>query len=427
MPDLPDHPELEDFWAILPDHKYVFMPTGVMWPAESINGRFGRVEGMKASQFLDINRHVDQITWIPGHPRIIEDHMFIDGEIVNTPDKHCYNLYRAPSLSRGNPALAVVWTQHVKKIYPDEADHIIKWCAHRVQFPGEKVNHALVLGGAMGIGKDALIEPVRRAIGVDNFQDIKPDDLFSGFNGFMKAVVIRISEAHDLGETNRYAFYDRSKTVICAPPDTNRINEKFINPYNIPNVAGVIITTNYRSNGLYIPEDDRRHFVAFSPVVRDAISRGYWGDLWGWYEQDGGYAHTAAYLATVDITDFDPKAPPPRTPAFWDMVASGRTPETDDMAEALDRLGRPVAVILADIANITTDASFREWLHDRANRRKIPHRMEENGYSVLRNPDSKQGLWRIGEVKQNVYTKNDLSYNEQMEGVRELIRKHRLY
>ena len=36
------------------------------------------------------------------------------------------------------------------------------WMAHRVQRPHEKINHALVLGGDQGIGKDTLLEPVQR-------------------------------------------------------------------------------------------------------------------------------------------------------------------------------------------------------------------------------------------------------------------------
>ena len=32
--------------------------------------------------------------------------------------------------------------------------------AHRVQRPWEKINHALVLGGLQGIGKDTILEPV---------------------------------------------------------------------------------------------------------------------------------------------------------------------------------------------------------------------------------------------------------------------------
>jgi hypothetical protein len=61
------------------------------------------------------------------------------------------------------------WLAHIRKIYPDDADHIIAWLAHRVQRPGEKINHALVLGGEPGIGKDSMLEPVKYAVGPWNF------------------------------------------------------------------------------------------------------------------------------------------------------------------------------------------------------------------------------------------------------------------
>src|SRR5215831_20931196 len=65
---------------------------------------------------------------------------------------------------------------------------IIAWLAHRVQRPGDKINHALVLGSSkQGIGKDALLEPVKEVVGRWNFQDISPKDLLGRFNAFAKA------------------------------------------------------------------------------------------------------------------------------------------------------------------------------------------------------------------------------------------------
>ena len=54
----------------------------------------------------------------------------------------------------------------------------------------------------------------------------------------------------------------------------------------------------------------------------------------------------AAYLRDLDLSGFDPKAPPPKTAAFWDIVNSGVAPETSEMADTLDRLGQPPAVTL---------------------------------------------------------------------------------
>ena len=48
----------------------------------------------------------------------------------------------------------------------------------------------------------------------------------SNYNDYMRCVVLRISEAHDLGDINRYAFHDHMKTILAAPPDVIRVNGK---------------------------------------------------------------------------------------------------------------------------------------------------------------------------------------------------------
>jgi hypothetical protein len=57
-------------------------------------------------------------------------------------------LYRPPEPSSGDPNAAGPWRDHLRRIYPNDHLHIERWLAQRVQAPGEKINHALVLGGA---------------------------------------------------------------------------------------------------------------------------------------------------------------------------------------------------------------------------------------------------------------------------------------
>ena len=80
------------------------------------------------------------------------------------------------------------------------------------------------------------------------------------FNGFVKSVILRISEARDLGDSNRFAFYDHMKTFTAAPPDVLRCDEKNLREYSILNCCGVIITTNHKADGIFLPADDRRHY-----------------------------------------------------------------------------------------------------------------------------------------------------------------------
>ena len=144
-----------------------------------------------------------------------------------------------------------------------------------------------------------------------------------------------------------------------------------------------------------------------------------------WYE-DGGRADVAAYLATLDISDFNPKAAPPKTEAFWAIVDANRSPEDSELADAIDRLGketrgpngqpeiiRPKVVTIDKIAMVA-DGDFGLWIRDPKNRRAIPHRMEECGYSTVRNKNAKDGLWKISGRRQAVYALSNMDLRDQI-------------
>src|SRR5205814_3609425 len=114
-----------------------------------------------------------------------------------------------------------------------------------------------------------------------------------------------------------------------------------------------------------------------------AFEDGYWSRLYAYYA-NGGLRDVAAFLSQYDIGNFDPKAPPPKTAAFWAIVDSNRAPEEPELADVLDELGRPDAVTLSRI-QITATGEFGDWIRDRRNRRTIPHRLETCGYVPVRN------------------------------------------
>src|SRR3984893_13342279 len=96
-------------------------------------------------------------------------------------------------------------------------------------------NHPIVLGGSQGIGKDTLVETVKQAIGPWNFVEASPQQMLGRFNGFLKSVILRVSEARDLGDVDRFQFYDHMKTYIAAPPDVLRVDEKNLREHSVLN------------------------------------------------------------------------------------------------------------------------------------------------------------------------------------------------
>jgi hypothetical protein len=107
------------------------------------------------------------------------------------------------------------------------------------------------------------------------------------------------------------------------------------------------------------------------------------------------------------------------------MIDIGRAPEEAELADALDLIGIrqpdpkdpkrtvmvwPGATTLKEVKDvIVPQGDFYNWLTDRKNRRAIPHRFEAVGYAAHRNPDTKDGLWKVGGERQVVYVKRKLT------------------
>ena len=415
---------LQDFYAHMPSHSYLFVPTRELWPASSVNGRveWPKIGGKKvrASDWLDRHRPIEQMTWHPACDMLIHDQVMQVSGWARHEGATVFNLYRPPEHSNGDARLAKPWIDHLQRVYPAEREHITQWLAHRVQYPGDKCNHALVLGGSQGIGKDTILEPLKLAVGPWNWQDVNPGQMLGRFNGWAKAVVVRVNEARDLGDVDRFAFYDHSKTYIAAPPDVIRVDEKNLREHYVANVCGVIITTNHKTDGLYLPADDRRHYVAWSESKREEFDTDYWNRLYAWYA-DGGLRHVVAYLRTLSLETFDPKAPPPKTAAFWAAVQAGEAPESGELRDVIDECGNPECLTLLDLIAGAESLRLYDLAHelkDRKNRRALPHKLERVGYVPVRNPDADDGLFKIQGKRQAVYAQRALPVGSQIKAAR---------
>jgi hypothetical protein len=155
--------------------------------------------------------------------------------------------------------------------------------------------------------------------------------------------------------------------------------------------------------------------VAWSNLSEGDFTDSYWRDLYRWYG-DGGNEHVFEFLASIDLSGFDPKAPPPKTQAFWEIVNANRAPEDTELQDVLDQLGRLDVVTVDQVANHATlfQPAFAEWLRDRKNRRSIPHRFEDCGYVVVSNPHDTEGRWKIDGVRHTIYGKTSLTERDRL-------------
>ena len=422
---LPSTLSFDDLYSYAPSRRCIYRPCKTMWPTASVDERLppmplldasgnpvkntkGKMVMVKATVRLAKDRSIESLTWDPGKPELIRDCVVVDGGYIEKPGANTYNYYRPPpEIKLGDAAQATRWVEHWKLLYPNDADHIIAWLAHRVQYPGEKINHALVIGGAVKIGKDTLLEAVAHTVGEWNLLNIKLNHLVGKNNSFFKTLIVRLNEVRDTGDqgpVDLYRLNDHMKDVLATPPNTLRINEKYINEYYILNRIGMIITTNYR-DALNLPPDDRRHYVAFSERRTEEFPTEFWDEFWAWYES-GGFAHVAALLYQYDLAGFNPKAEPPKTEAFWYMVTACRGPAYNELADAIDALGNPQVLTLDDLMVV---APSLEWLREPAKRKFSSYRLSDCQYVIVGNPDAKDKLWKINGRRQTIYAHRNLT------------------
>jgi hypothetical protein len=152
-----DQLEIRNFVADLPSGKYRFKPTRELWPAVSVNAKIPPImpgepgndtkKPMPATEWLKRHGCVEQTVWAPGQKEVIQNRILTEDGFIDRPGCAAFNLYEPPTIAAGDPKKAMAWLALVRKVYPDEQDtyHFISFCAHAVQKPGGKVNHALVM------------------------------------------------------------------------------------------------------------------------------------------------------------------------------------------------------------------------------------------------------------------------------------------
>jgi hypothetical protein len=110
------------------------------------------------------------------------------------------------------------------------------------------------------------------------------------------------------------------------------------------------------------------------------------------------------------------------------IVEAGLAPEDSELADVIDRLGKPAAITRADVIAADPDIydqdpqSFGRWLRDRKNGRTIPHRFAQCGYVKVPNAGATDGQWRIAGVRQAIYSPKGLTLRDQLAAAKRLIK-----
>jgi hypothetical protein len=216
------------------------------------------------------------------------------------------------------------WLEHCRDLIADdkELDHILNAMAFKIQHPNVKMNHAILIGGDEGVGKDSMFQPFLWALGGQHWRNrsvIEAGGLDSQWGYALEAEVVILNELKEPEARERRAMANKLKPLIAAPPETLTVNRKGMHPYELVNRLMVIAYTN-DPLPITLPTQDRRWFCVWTRAPRmtpDAADK-----LWGWYKS-GGYEKCAAWLWQRDVSAFNPASAPPVTEWKLNMVEHG--------------------------------------------------------------------------------------------------------
>jgi hypothetical protein len=234
---------------------------------------------------------------------------------------------------------ATPFIEFVEYLVPDqwERDHLLKMLAHLVRCPGDKLNHALILGSKEhGVGKSTLLDILFELVGPHNCRKASSEELESQFNSYIESTLLVLVEEINLGAGGRKA-YNKMKDLITG--STVPMRRLYQDARQVRNVANFVFLTNLE-RPILLEASDRRYFVVNSPAEpRDA---NYYLRFNDWWRANLGVIRH--YLEQIDITEFNAKAPPPMTEAKAQLIKSSESPVVQELRDMLEERHPPFHV-----------------------------------------------------------------------------------
>ncbi len=246
------------------------------------------------------------------------------------------------------------WREHLHYLYPDEKeqDHLLNWMAFVLQQPQIKINHALLIAGTSGVGKDMLLNPLRYGLGTANVCEPPAGELKESFTDYLHhSKLVIFQEIQTFEGLN---LENKLKPMLAAPPDMLRVRLFGRGFYETPNLIQAIFMSNYR-DALHISAGDRRYFTIWTD--KQPQEHEYYTDLAVW-QNAGGNGFVVRWLLNRDISQFDPKQHAQGTTFKDTLLETSKSPLKhllQDMIEAQDFPFNVDVVRSIDIAKTLRD------------------------------------------------------------------------
>jgi len=333
-----------DYVYVAGTDEFVHLPSGEPLKKQPFNTVFGgekpqAIGKTTMASFLTENqimRMAQNFRYDPGKPAGIYDHN----------ERPYVNSYR-PTDVEPVTGDASPFEDFIAYLVPNpvEREHLIKYMAWTIRHPEKKLQHAILMKGAQGTGKTTLSHIWAKLIGEWNFRPTTSEEMNGGWHYFIEGKILVVLEEMNLGAGP--TIYNKLKDIITG--QTISINKKGQDIREVPNFSNLVCFSNL-ANPILIEQDDRRFFVIDSPAVRKESD--YYREFNVWWRKNIGVI--MSFFHSVELSDFDPMAPPPETDAKNRLKVVSRPPLEQELAMMMDDQEGPFARGVGTISEVKT-------------------------------------------------------------------------
>ncbi len=287
-------------------------------------------------------RVVDRLTYSPGHPQICQERSF-NSDCVHS----CLNIYRSSGIEPedGDVGPFKELMEHVFDGDADAVHHVTSFFAYMVQNPGQRINHALVIQGEQGIGKDTILAAISEVIGHHNYSQVTLQHVESQFNDWLFGKQLIVFQ--EMMAAGRRGIYNKLKTFITEPQVS--INEKHLSLQRLPNRAVYVFLTNYK-HAISIDHGDRRMWVWYSKAGEKPEA--FFRQFNDWKSNRQNISALLHYLLGYDTSKFKPYAAPPMTHAKKELIQNSASEIEQFLRSAIDQGSWPMGCDLVNVPHL---------------------------------------------------------------------------
>lgn len=177
---------------------------------------------------------------------------------------HCSGVEPCDAIDADGQRVIDMFMDHLRFTLSDEREQriLLDWMAYVIQNPGKRVNWALLLQGAQGVGKSYFGNVMQMILG-ELVRNLEPTAISGRFTGWAHGALVVVVEEIRISGANRYETLDRMKPFITNK--TVQIEEKGRDHRTVPNFTSYFMLTNHK-DAIPLADGDRRYCVLFSRV-----------------------------------------------------------------------------------------------------------------------------------------------------------------